>query len=140
MNSKEKIKVVYAACSKHNFYARKMISAYVLKHNYLPLNPFTNWDYFLCDMVDRDLILRANNNLIYSSSELWQFGCISDGCMREIELAMSKNMKIKFFKIGKEIDDIKVIGIDEIAFEDGIRKDSFINKLKDYKYLSNDDL
>lgn len=38
----EKIKSVYTAHSKHNFYARKLISAYVLEHSKLPLNPFTN--------------------------------------------------------------------------------------------------
>lgn len=43
----EKIGSVYTAHSKHNFYARKMISAYVLENNKLPLNPFTNWDYFI---------------------------------------------------------------------------------------------
>ena len=40
-----------------------MISAYVLEQDYLPLNPFTNWDCFLEDMVDRKLVVRENNNL-----------------------------------------------------------------------------
>ncbi len=136
LDKKEKIKVVYTALSKYNFYARKMISAYVLKNNYLPLNPFTNWDYFLSDMVDRDLVVRANNNLIYNSQELWQFGCISDGCLKEIELAMSLNMTIRFFKIGKTINEIFPIDIDEIEFEDNVKYDKIINKIKDYKYIS----
>ena len=38
---KEKISSVYTAHSKHNFYARKLISSYVLENNRLPLNPFT---------------------------------------------------------------------------------------------------
>ena len=139
MNNKEKIKVVYTAHSKHNFYARKIISAYVLKHGYLPLNPFTNWDYFLCDMVDRDLIVRANNNLIYNSNELWQFGEISDGCYNEIELAIDRKMKIRFYSIGKRIDDIHKLDIDELEFEDELRNkidiNKFIDKIKDYKYL-----
>ena len=138
MDNKEEIKVVYTAHSKYSFYARKMISAYVLNNNYLPLNPFTNWDYFLSDMVDRNLIVRANHNLIYKSQELWQFGPVSDGCMKEIELAMKRNMKIRFFKIGKTIDDISIININEIEFENDVVIDSFMDKLKDYKYLSND--
>ena len=69
INTKEKIKSVYTAHSKHNFYARKMISAYTLNETYLPLNPFTSWDYFMNDMVDRNLTIRANNNLIYLSDE-----------------------------------------------------------------------
>lgn len=48
-----------------------MISAYTLEEKCLPLNPFTNWDYFMNDMMDRDLTVRANNNLIYSSDEQW---------------------------------------------------------------------
>lgn len=42
INTKEKINTVYTAHSKHNFYAKKLISAYTLEKNYLPLNPFTN--------------------------------------------------------------------------------------------------
>ena len=106
---KEKINSVYTAHSKHNFYARKMISAYVLKNNKLPLNPFTNWDYFMNDMVDRKLTVRGNNNLIYLADELWQFGIISNGCYHEIKLAMNLNKKIKFFEIGKTVNDIKEI-------------------------------
>ena len=60
----EKIKSVYTAHSKHYFFARKMISAFVLEVNYLPLNPFTNCDYFMNDMVERSLTIRANNNLV----------------------------------------------------------------------------
>ena len=57
IDTQEKIKSVYTAHSKHYFYARKMISAYTLEKNYLPLNPFTNWDYFMNDMVDRNLTI-----------------------------------------------------------------------------------
>ena len=84
IDTQEKIKSVYTAHSKHYFYARKMISAYTLEKNYLPLNPFTNWDYFMNDMVDRNLTIRANNNLIYLSDELWNFGVVSNGCYHEI--------------------------------------------------------
>lgn len=62
-NSKGKLLSTYTAHSKHNFYVKKMISAYVLEQDYLPLNPFTNWDCFLEDMVDRKLVVRENNNL-----------------------------------------------------------------------------
>lgn len=118
---KENIESVYTAHSKHNFYARKMISAYVLNNNKLPLNPFTNWDYFMNDMVDRDLTVRANNNLIYIAQELWQFGIISNGCYHEIKLAMELNKKVKFFEIGKYTKDIKEISIDDIDFEEELK-------------------
>lgn len=133
---KEKIEAVYTAHSKHNFYARKMISAYVLENNKLPLNPFTNWDYFMNDMVDRNLTIRGNNNLIYLSKELWQFGIISNGCYHEIKLAMKLNLKIRFYSIGKMFKDIKELNIDELDFENELQKEHdmnlFKNELKQY--------
>lgn len=132
----EKIKSVYTAHSKYNFYARRIISAYVLEKNQLPLNPFTNWDYFMNDMVDRKLIVRANNNLIYMADELWQFGIISNGCYHEIKLAMEKNKKIRFFSIGKSLQDIKEISVDELEFEkeliDEVDIKNFKKEIVDY--------
>lgn len=127
---KEKINSVYTAHSKYNFYARKMISAYVLENNKLPLNPFTNFDYFMNDMVDRKLTIRANNNLIYLADELWQFGIISDGCYNEIKLAMKNNKKIKFFEIGKTIKDIKEIDINKLKFENDLKQEHDIKEFK----------
>ena len=136
INREEKIASVYTAHSKHNFYARNMISAFVLENNKLPLNPFTNWDYFMNDMVDRNLTVRANNNLIYLSDELWQFGIISDGCYHEIKLAMNGKKKIRFYKIGKKVQDIEEITIDELEFEDELIQeydiDNFKDELKEY--------
>ncbi|MDE5539872.1 MAG: hypothetical protein K2J20_05245 [Bacilli bacterium] len=136
MDINEKINSVYTAHSKHNFYARKMISAFVLSNNKLPLNPFTNWDYFMNDMVDRKLTIRANNNLVCLSDELWQFGQISNGCYHEIKLAMNFKKKLKFFSLGKTISDIKEININELEFEDELLNEcdieEFINELAAY--------
>lgn len=136
MSTKEKIKSVYTAHSKHNFFARKMISAYTLQKNFLPLNPFTNFDYFMNDMVDRTLTVRANNNLIFLSDELWQFGIISNGCYHEIRLAMQYRKKIRFFSIGKNVEDIKEININQLTFEEELKREydmsQFLIELKDY--------
>ena len=40
IDTREKIDVAYTAHSKHNFFAKNMISAFVLENNRLPLNPF----------------------------------------------------------------------------------------------------
>ncbi len=132
----EKINSVYTAHSKHNFYARNIISSFVLNNNKLPLNPFTNFNYFMNDMVDRKLTIRGNNNLIYLSDELWQFGIISNGCYHEIKLAMKLNKKLKFFSLGKTINDIKEININELEFEDELKNEcnikEFINELTTY--------
>ena len=127
---KEQINSVYTAHSKYNFYARKMISAYVLENHKLPLNPFTNWDYFMNDMVDRKLTVRGNNNLIYLADELWQFGIISNGCYHEIKLAMSLNKRIRFFEIGKTVSDIKEIDINKLKFEEELKQEINTNEFK----------
>lgn len=136
INTQEKVISVYTAHSKHFFFARKMISAFVLKENYLPLNPFTNWDYFMNDVIERPLTVRANNNLIMISDELWQFGVISDGCYHEIKLAMKLNKSIRFFTIGKRIEDIKEISINDLEFEEELKNgyniNEFIIELKNF--------
>ena len=141
IDKKERLNAVYTAHSKYNFFARRMISAFVLEQNKIPLNPFTNWDYFMNDMVDRSLTIRANNNLIYLSDELWQFGTIADGCYWEIKLAMEQNMEIKFYTIGKKLSDIKELSIDELDFEDELKEEvdinAFIEELKEYNEKRN---
>lgn len=132
----KKIPSVYTAHSKYYFYARELISAFVLKKNYVPLNPFMNWNYFLGDQVKRDLVVRANNNLILQADELWQFGPIADGCYHEIMLAMKQGKPIRFFSIGKKLEDIHPLKITELKFEDELREaidvGEFIVKLKTY--------
>ena len=88
-------KVVYPSYSKHNYYAKQIISAYVLKKGLVPLNPFMNWGYFLDDMVDRDLVRKANTRLIELSDEIWQFGEISNFIFR----CLSRIMKTANFVV-----------------------------------------
>lgn len=120
MDKCEKKKVVYTAQSKHIFYAKMLISKFVLEKDYIPLNPFNNWAYFMDDMVDRNLVVRANNNLIMVSDELWQFGSIADGCLEEIRFAAKQGKNIKFFSAGKKSSDIKELDIDELVFEEEV--------------------
>lgn len=117
----KKIPTVYTAHSKYYFYARELISAFVLKKNYVPLNPFMNWNYFLGDQVKRDLVVRANNNLILQADEIWQFGPIADGCYHEILLAMRQGKPLRFFCVGKRIKDIRPLKVSELEFEAELR-------------------
>ena len=131
-------KVVYPSHSKHNYYAKQIISAYVLKKGPVPLNPFMNWGYFLDDMVDRDLVRKANTRLIELSNEIWQFGEISNGCYHELLLGMKRSIPIKFFTIGGQIDMIKPIGdLNDLIFEqelaDEIDIEEFRQRLKEYQ-------
>ena len=113
-------KIVYTAQSKHLFYARMMITKYVIEKDLVPLNPFNIWGYFLYELTDRDLVRRGNNNIVRIADEIWVFGPISDGVLAEIELAMKYNKPIKFFSAGSKFSAIKPILIDELIFEPDI--------------------
>jgi len=130
------MKKIYTAHSKRNYYAKHLVSAYVLKKGALPLNPFMNWGYFLDDLVERESIRNANNELVELSDEMWQFGEISNGCYHELVLAMKRKIPIKFFTVGGLMTDINPISIDELVFEEEVAKEvdiqEFIEKLRKY--------
>lgn len=128
------MKKIYTAHSKHHYYAKQRVSAYVLEEGALPLNPFMNWDYFLDELVNRETIHRANEELIKMSDEVWQFGEISNGCYRELTMAMEQKMPIRFFTIGGRVSEIKPLDVDDLAFEAEIAAQidtrGFIEKLR----------
>ena len=125
------MKTAYTAFSKHNYYLKKIISAYVLKQGLMPLNPFMNWGYFLDDLVERDLVRKANTQLIDMSDELWQFGEVSNGCYHELLLAMEREKPIKFFTVGGETKTIRPItNVDELVFEDELAAETNIQDFK----------
>lgn len=136
MDVEQKIGVVYTAYSKNNFFAKNLISTFVLENDKLPLNPFTNWGYFMDDMTDRQLVVRANNNLIHLANALWQFGPVANGCYNELCLAMRLGQHIRFFTVGKTLQDIHEISVDKIEFEDELCKminvKKFSAELKEY--------
>jgi hypothetical protein len=105
-------KLVYTAMSKNYFYYRMFISKYVLDKNYVPLNPFMLFDYFLLDTVSRDKIREANNNVVIKADELWVFGPISNGVLTEILIAKEAGKNIKYFKIEKPH---KIVSINKAA-------------------------
>lgn len=118
MDKFEKRLVVYTAYSKYYYFAKSLISSYVLENGFIPLNPFMNWEYFMNDMVDRDLVIRGNNNLIFLSNELWIFGPISDGVFEEVKLANCLGLKIRYFSVGKNLKDICPINRSDLVFEE----------------------
>lgn len=118
MDRFEKRPVVYTAYSKHFFFAKMLISSYVLDKNYIPLNPFNNWEYFMDDMVDRDLVVRGNNNLILLADEIWTFGPIADGVFAEVKLANSLGKPVQYYSVGKKVEDIQKLTNDKLVFEE----------------------
>jgi hypothetical protein len=117
MNPVEQGPVVFTAQSRHLFYARMLICRYVLERGAVPLNPFNLWGYFLDDMVARDIVRGANNNLVRRADELWVFGPVADGVLYEIRLAMSIAKPLRFFSAGPTIDDIRPLDVGDIEFE-----------------------
>ncbi|MBI4812763.1 hypothetical protein HY798_05025 [Candidatus Falkowbacteria bacterium] len=92
---------------------------YVLKLGYAPISQYGIVDYFLIDTVDRDLVRRANNNLIRISDEMYVFGPVSDGVLAEILMVKKTKKPIKYFKIVNS-KNVKEIKVGEIEFEKGL--------------------
>lgn len=114
-------KIVFTALSKKLFYFRMFICQFVLEKGYVPINPFMSFDYFVADLVDRDLVRGANNTLLARSDELWVFGGISNGVLAEIKIAKELKKTIKYFAI-KNDKDIIGISKDEAILEDDIKE------------------
>lgn len=121
LNLEEKTKIVFIAMSKHTFYFRRLAVKYVLEKEFTPISQYGIFDYFLTDVVDRNYIRRANNNLIRMSNELWVFGAVSDGVLAEIILAKKNNKPVKYFEIIKS-QKIKKISKYSVSFEDKLEK------------------
>jgi|GEM_PF-365825 len=119
-NLHESKPIIYTAQSKYLFFAKDMIAQFVIDQDAIPLNPFNNWHYFLNDTVARDLVVRANNNLVRISDEIWQFGPIADGCLHELHLALANDKNIRFFSAGKRYSDIKDLPPEDLQFEDEV--------------------
>lgn len=115
----DKKPIVFTALSKKYFYMRMIIVKFVFDQGKVPINPFMSFDYYLADVVDRDLIRNANNNLIAIADELWVFGSVSNGVMAEIKQALIQNKPIRYFQIEND-KDIEEISKDKLVFEDGM--------------------
>jgi len=116
-NLSEDKKLVYPAFSKRNFYWRMHISKFILENNCVPVNPFMNFEYFLLDTVDRNLVRSGNNNIIKRCDEVWVFGEISDGVLKEVELAKKLKKTIKYFDITNLPGEIKEISERNVKYE-----------------------
>jgi hypothetical protein len=119
LNIKPADKVIFTAMSKKNFYMRMLISKFVLDQGEVPINPFMSFDYFLADIVDRDIVRRANNTLVDRADELWTFGDISDGVKAEVIQAQNRKIPIKYFKIEKD-KIITEVTVDQLVYEEDV--------------------
>lgn len=130
MNFKESLPVVYTAQSKHWFHTKMLVCQYALNQGVVPLNPFNLWGYFLDDMVERDLVRRANHNIVRIADEIWVFGPIADGVLAEINYAIELKKPIKYFAVGSKIADLKPIRIEELQFEAELDSEQAIERIR----------
>jgi hypothetical protein len=78
--------LIYPAYSKRNFFWQMQISQFCLEKKVIPLNPFMLFRYFLGDLIPRNKVYTANNNLVRICDEVWVFGEISNGVLAEIKM------------------------------------------------------
>ena len=111
--------VVFTAMSKKYFYMRFFVTKFALDQGVVPINPFTSFDYFLLDAVERDTVRRANNTLVVRADELWVFGDIADGVRAEIVQAWQQHKTVRFFAFRGD-KHIYEVTIDDLVYEDGV--------------------
>lgn len=98
------------------------ICKYVFEQNAIPINPFNLYGYFLYDMVERNRVRNANNNILRRCDELWVFGEISDGVLSEIICFRELNKNIRFFDLSKLPDEIVGITPEDVIFENDLEQ------------------
>ena len=111
--------VVFTAMSKKYFYMRLFVTKFALDQGVVPINPFTSFDYFLLDAVERDTVRRTNNTLVERADEMWVFGDIADGVRAEIMQAWQQHKTVRFFAF-RDDKHIYEVTIDDLVYEDGV--------------------
>ena len=111
--------VVFTAMSKKYFYMRLFVTKFALEQGVVPINPFTSFDYFLLDAVERDTVRRANNTLVARADELWVFGDIADGVRAEVVQAWQQQKTVRFF-VFRDDKHIYEVAINDVVYEDGV--------------------
>lgn len=122
MDLQENRKVVFTAQSCKNFHQRMLICKYVFDQGNVPINPFNAFGYYLYELVERDLVRNANNNILKRCDELWVFGEISDGVLAEMQLFKNLGKPIRYFDISKLPKEVKEITEKELIFEEGVKE------------------
>ena len=117
----EEKKVVFTAQSCRNFHQRMLICKHAFENGVIPVNPFNTFGYYLYELVDRDLVRNANNNLMKRCDELWVYGEISDGVLAEIQMFQKLGRKIRYFDISGLPREIKEITKEEAKFEEDVK-------------------
>ena len=109
----ERAPLVFTAHSAETAYLRERICAYALARHVVPVNPWMMGGYFLYGLVEKDLVRRANNNLLMRCDELWVFGQPTDGVDVEVQWASANGTPVRWFHLdhyGEDIHEIAEAG------------------------------
>ena len=117
----EEKKMVFTAQSCKNFHQRMLICQHAFEQGTVPINPFNVFGYYLYELVERDMVRNANNNLMKRCDELWVYGEVSDGVLAEIQMFKDLGKPIRFFDISNIPEEVKEISKDELVFEDEVK-------------------
>ncbi len=90
-------KLVFCSQSKFYMFASELICKFVIDKGYVPINSFTNFGYFLYELVSKHDIVEGINNIINHCHEMWVFGPITKGVDEEIKMCRKINKPIRFF-------------------------------------------
>ena len=118
----DRLPVVYTAHSAYTAFMKHHICQFVLQQNYVPINPFMNFEYFLLDVVPRDVVRRGNNSYVQIADQVWTFGVIADGVLEEVRLAKKMGKSVRHFSLGKRLDTIKELTVEKLEYEEGVER------------------
>jgi len=122
LNLQDEKKVVFTALSCRNFHQRMLVCKFVFDQGGIPVNSFNLFGYYLYELVDRDTIRNANNNILKRCDELWVFGEVSDGVLAEIKMCKAMKKPIRFFDISKLPEKVVEIPKDEVVMDAGLEE------------------
>ena len=90
----------YAGDTDSNITAAQKYSRHAVENGYIPITPHLLFPQFLndADPTERKLCLFFGNALMSKCSEVWVFGlAVSAGMEAEIELAMRRDIRLRYF-------------------------------------------
>jgi hypothetical protein len=122
-------RLVYTAQSKQYFYCRDAVCEFVFSKDYIPINPFRVFDYFLSDRVERDAIRAANQEVLSRCDEVWVFGeQLADGVLMEIAQAETESKPVRYFSISNTADEIREVDRDSLRLERAVPEGSGLDE------------
>lgn len=126
-------KIVYAMINRMKEYNENEILYFCFNSDAAPVLSYNTMEYI--NMIEEDIVLRANNNLMRIADEIWVFGKVSEEMLSDLDYAMHVKKRIRFFSISGSIQEID---ISDIEFDNIDENEDELKKwLAEYSYRIN---